>query len=264
MPVAGDASYFLPPAIEQGGRAVHRGSRRRRNQRPRWSVCEDRAGSQIECIPRMEADQIGDGADERMAAWGSSQKGRGERNGRKLDTRKQTRGTRPSRVSRCGLHRPGRNRTCNPRFWRPVLYQLSYGPKNCCGWKLQNSKRARKASPLRHPGLRSVVARRAHAAQYANDALCGFADVDPAAEDGDTLGGLCSVARHRAGVETLQDGVGVRRDVAARSRRRRFRRIGDYQAADLGEGGQRVYLATRFADDFLDAQTVHQQRVGDQ
>ena len=26
------------------------------------------------------------------------------------------------------LHRPGRNRTCNPRFWRPVLYQLSYGP----------------------------------------------------------------------------------------------------------------------------------------
>jgi hypothetical protein len=24
--------------------------------------------------------------------------------------------------------RPGRNRTCNPRFWRPVLYQLSYGP----------------------------------------------------------------------------------------------------------------------------------------
>ncbi len=25
-------------------------------------------------------------------------------------------------------HRPGRNRTCNPRFWRPVLYQLSYGP----------------------------------------------------------------------------------------------------------------------------------------
>jgi hypothetical protein len=22
---------------------------------------------------------------------------------------------------------PGRTRTCNPRFWRPVLYQLSYG-----------------------------------------------------------------------------------------------------------------------------------------
>src|SRR5882762_9205357 len=30
------------------------------------------------------------------------------------------------------LNRPGRNRTCNPRFWRPVLYQLSYGPKK--GW----------------------------------------------------------------------------------------------------------------------------------
>ena len=29
-----------------------------------------------------------------------------------------------------------------------MLYQLSYGPKNCCGWKLQNSKQARKASCL--------------------------------------------------------------------------------------------------------------------
>src|SRR3989454_11714509 len=28
-------------------------------------------------------------------------------------------------------NRPGRTRTCNPRFWRPVLYQLSYGPQ---GW----------------------------------------------------------------------------------------------------------------------------------
>src|SRR2546423_8090178 len=25
-------------------------------------------------------------------------------------------------------HRPGGNRTPNRRFWRPVLYQLSYGP----------------------------------------------------------------------------------------------------------------------------------------
>src|SRR6266567_1365000 len=32
-----------------------------------------------------------------------------------------------------GFYRPGRNRTCNPRFWRPVLYQLSYGPK-LSGW----------------------------------------------------------------------------------------------------------------------------------
>jgi hypothetical protein len=29
-----------------------------------------------------------------------------------------------------GLHgRSGRTRTCNPRFWRPVLYQLSYTPR---------------------------------------------------------------------------------------------------------------------------------------
>ena len=47
----------------------------------------------------------------------------------------------------------------------------------------------------------------------AGDDLCGFAGVDPAAEDGYTLGGPCSVARHRAGVETMEDGVGVRRDV---------------------------------------------------
>ena len=46
-----------------------------------------------------------------------------------------------------------------------------------------------------------------------SDDLCGFAGVDPAAEDGDTLGGPCSVARHRAGLEPVEDGVGVRRDV---------------------------------------------------
>src|SRR6266571_4360539 len=39
----------------------------------------------------------------------------------------------PPLLSRCYLNRPGRNRTCNPRFWRPVLYQLSYGPKNWTG-----------------------------------------------------------------------------------------------------------------------------------
>ena len=39
-------------------------------------------------------------------------------------------------------NRPGRNRTCNPRFWRPVLYQLSYGPS------------ASRAS--RHPAIASV------------------------------------------------------------------------------------------------------------
>src|SRR5438128_12115394 len=26
-------------------------------------------------------------------------------------------------------HRGGRTRTCNPRFWRPVLCQLSYAPR---------------------------------------------------------------------------------------------------------------------------------------
>jgi len=39
------------------------------------------------------------------------------------------------------------------------------------------------------------------------------AGVDPAAEDGNTLGGPWSVARHGACVETTQDGGGVRRDV---------------------------------------------------
>ena len=46
-----------------------------------------------------------------------------------------------------------------------------------------------------------------------SDHLCGFAGVDPAAQEGNTLGGPWSVARHPAGVETIQDGVGMRRDV---------------------------------------------------
>ena len=45
----------------------------------------------------------------------------------------------------CYVNRPGRNRTCNPRFWRPVLYQLSYGPRTCCGWKLANPRERRQA-----------------------------------------------------------------------------------------------------------------------
>ena len=28
-------------------------------------------------------------------------------------------------------NRGDRTRTCNPRFWRPVLYQLSYTPRSC-------------------------------------------------------------------------------------------------------------------------------------
>ena len=30
------------------------------------------------------------------------------------------------------MYRPGGTRTPNPRFWRPVLYQLSYGPLAAC------------------------------------------------------------------------------------------------------------------------------------
>src|SRR2546427_908109 len=48
-------------------------------------------------------------------------------------------------LTACPTNRPGRNRTCNPRFWRPVLYQLSYGPRNCCRWKLQKPERPWKA-----------------------------------------------------------------------------------------------------------------------
>src|SRR5262245_49252400 len=48
------------------------------------------------------------------------------------------------------------------------------------------------------------------------DDLCGLAGVDPLAEDGDALGGPCSVTRHRAGFEPAKDGVGVGRDVLGR------------------------------------------------
>jgi NAD(P)-dependent dehydrogenase (short-subunit alcohol dehydrogenase family) len=61
------------------------------------------------------------------------------------------------------------------------------------------------------------VGHSAHVAtRDAGDDLCGFAGVDPAAEDGDTLGGPCSVARHRSGLESAEDGVGVGRDVVDR------------------------------------------------
>ncbi len=33
------------------------------------------------------------------------------------------------RLSGAFLYRGDRTRTCNPRFWRPVLYQLSYAPR---------------------------------------------------------------------------------------------------------------------------------------
>ena len=35
----------------------------------------------------------------------------------------------PPHAPRTSASRPGGNRTPNPRFWRPVLYQLSYGPR---------------------------------------------------------------------------------------------------------------------------------------
>ena len=33
------------------------------------------------------------------------------------------------RAKACKASRGGRTRTCNPRFWRPVLCQLSYAPE---------------------------------------------------------------------------------------------------------------------------------------
>jgi len=41
--------------------------------------------------------------------------------------------------------RAGGTRTPNRRFWRPVLYQLSYCPlQGCCGWvPLKDSTRQR-------------------------------------------------------------------------------------------------------------------------
>src|SRR5699024_9479325 len=45
---------------------------------------------------------------------------------------------------------------------------------------------------------------------------CGFAALDPLTEDRDALGGPGSVAWHRAGLEPVEDGVGVGRDVVER------------------------------------------------
>src|SRR5437870_3890950 len=57
-------------------------------------------------------------------------------------------------LTACPTNRPGRNRTCNPRFWRPVLYQLSYGPRNGSGLKLANPRQrgqAPRPAPLVQP-----------------------------------------------------------------------------------------------------------------
>ena len=64
------------------------------------------------------------------------------RTGRALRTKKPpaNRG-----VSACPLGRGGRTRTCNPRFWRPVRYQLRHAPGlrgDCTGLRTTLSRRA--------------------------------------------------------------------------------------------------------------------------
>lgn len=44
------------------------------------------------------------------------------------------------------LGRRGRDRTCDPRFWRPVLYQLSYAPMNVA----ENERKVRVEQCLDH------------------------------------------------------------------------------------------------------------------
>ncbi len=74
-------------AIEQRGRAVHRESQRQGSQPPRWSVCEDRAGTQIECIPHLVGAPVSsrDYAGPRSDAWRT-------RAGYRRHTRWRTRG----------------------------------------------------------------------------------------------------------------------------------------------------------------------------
>src|SRR6266511_3990729 len=64
----------------------------------------------------------------------------------RLGVKLEVKTARPSRatpLSRCYLNRPGRNRTCNPRFWRPVLYQLSYGPLLTTSCKVAQTRSCR-------------------------------------------------------------------------------------------------------------------------
>ena len=53
-------------------------------------------------------------------------------------TRPSLRANRRSRNISFRFHRPGGNRTPNRRFWRPVLYQLSYGPNPAESPRLHN------------------------------------------------------------------------------------------------------------------------------
>ena len=52
-------------------------------------------------------------------------------------------------------HRPGGNRTPNPRFWRPVLYQLSYGPSKGRARSGRTGRGAVSAALIREPAFRS-------------------------------------------------------------------------------------------------------------
>src|SRR5947208_5141951 len=56
--------------------------------------------------------------------------------------------------------RTGGNRTPNPRFWRPVLCQLSYCPLNSEGLRPSDSlhRRSRAASPARSAPVARVAA----------------------------------------------------------------------------------------------------------
>jgi hypothetical protein len=54
----------------------------------------------------------------------------------------------------CEVSRGGRTRTCNPRFWRPVLCQLSYAPRGCEGQCIRARSKVGPWLRLRH-GLRS-------------------------------------------------------------------------------------------------------------
>ena len=65
-------------------------------------------------------------------------------------------GGQPPRASRAEVGRPGGNRTPNPRFWRPVLCQLSYWPTA-----------ARIACPRKRRGLLLLFVRRVLPAESA-------------------------------------------------------------------------------------------------
>jgi hypothetical protein len=71
---------------------------------------------------------------------------------------------------------------------------------------------ASRSNQLRDRWLSLAIRAAGYVWSDASDDLCGFAGVDPAAGDGDTLGGPCSIARHRVGVETMRDGLGVHRN----------------------------------------------------